>query len=83
MLPSCDDSSTRTSRFSSSMRTLRASKSSQKKNWEKWTIIGLSLGILYPLLFIACITLPTWWNSFTRDKIEAYEVHFYQIFNFV
>eukprot|EP01038_Epipyxis_sp_PR26KG_P005895 gene5895-8134_t len=29
--------------------------------------------ILYPILFIACISLPTWWYRFTKYNLQVYE----------
>jgi hypothetical protein len=33
-----------------------------------------NIGALYPLMLIACMSLPTWWNGFSKYGIQSYEV---------
>jgi predicted ferric reductase len=33
----------------------------------------LVFGLLYPLLLLACMTLPTWWAYFTKYDIQQYQ----------
>eukprot|EP01041_Mallomonas_annulata_P002414 gene2414-4684_t len=46
----------------------------QYKKSNKMNILSIiaTFTILYPIIFIACISLPTWWNNFTSEGINTY-----------
>ena len=35
--------------------------------------LALTFGALYPIFFLACTVLPTWWAYFTKHSIQTYE----------
>jgi len=35
--------------------------------------LALTFGALYPLFFLACTMLPTWWAYFSKHSIQTYE----------
>jgi hypothetical protein len=43
----------------------------------KWKLAALFavFGVLYPLIIIASVSLPTWWASFTSSSISSYEAY--------
>lgn len=52
-----------------------------KQSPKKWVSISLGFLVLYPLMFFACISLPTWWNRFNRYYIQKYQVCNHRILN--
>jgi hypothetical protein len=46
-------------------------KNSSRKN-QIWIFVVV-LGVLYPLMFIASISLPTWWRRFSKYELQKYE----------
>ena len=46
-----------------------------RKAWISEAIfIALLFLVLYPILILACTLLPTWWNNFSRLKIQQYQM---------
>lgn len=37
-------------------------------------VVFLTFAVVYPLLFFACMSLPTWWSYFTKYDIQGYQV---------
>jgi hypothetical protein len=44
-----------------------------KQSPKKWIVIIIGFVLFYPLMFFACISLPTWWNRFNRYYIQKYQ----------
>jgi len=40
----------------------------------KWVYVLLTFCVLYPLMVLACMGLPTWWNVFSLNGIKNYQV---------
>lgn len=63
-----------------SMNDLRAAENRHRKERKyslvkEMIIVALVFAVLYPILFIACMILPTWWSGFTKFKIQQYHAH--------
>lgn len=61
-----------------SMNDLRAAEYRHRKErkhslLKEMMIIALVFAVLYPILFLACTLLPTWWSGFTKFKIQQYQ----------
>ena len=40
----------------------------------KWVYVLLTFCVFYPLMVLACMGLPTWWNVFSLNGIKTYQV---------
>jgi Ferric reductase like transmembrane component len=61
-----------------SMNDLRAAESRHRKErkhslLKEMIMVALVFAVLYPILFVACMILPTWWSGFTKFKIQQYQ----------
>jgi len=45
----------------------------RKKYWSEFFLVSLVFLVLYPLLFVACLIMPTGWNNFSQYGIQSYQ----------